>query len=1437
MLKKLQKILLSIPMISVAGFATFYLVFGFLAVPAIMKWQAEKQAQAQLGHNLQIGVIRFNPLVLRAELDDLTLADANGKVMLGFKQLLLDFELRSVIEGAWTFSSLILDAPFFRIDVNQSGKHNFDTLFQRLSSGDPQAKSGSLPRVVIGKLALTNGWVEYSDRGLAEPLVTRVEPININVAHLSTLPEELAEFQMSARSLGGESLNLSGQIGLNPFASKGQVALQALNIETLARGFSRQIAVDKPHGKMSLNAGFDLAVDDKRELSGLVQSIELSLDALSVHAPGQSLPLATLKAAKLEKGRVNLGSHEVNFSALTLNNGSASLMVDAQGHADWSRIIRTLPTSPQVPPAPATSRWQVAIEKIRLSDIAFQFNDLAMGRRASAAAISADLSLLANISPEGTQLTFNESKATASKIQLDQGHDFLTLPDLLIDTGAVIVDSTQAGLKLSAVASHVAADKGFTAKLGDASFDLQKPRLATSRIELATGKTSISGKIEQPRLTSSGLRMQAPGLTTQLGDVAMQGEQISMQQDSGQLELGLKNLHATLAGLKLTQDTATASIDKLTLKSEKLSISQRTSGLNIRAEKPDLYMAALAANRGSDGIEIASTALGGDAIVMEQSGNKIRFIGDSMLARMTRIAAQHEKDHLSLQDASAQLRAVTASVSAKSSDSDVQIDEGKLSLLSLGIVAQGAASEVARLATGSVSLDSLKVALPDGPVQLTGNGISAALTNVLLLDPADKNELLRVGNMTLAGGAIQLPERVASAQKLTMAKGDAHAWLDKKGGLNLLALFDSKPEAPQTATAPAPAAPLRVSLVSAQLDDFSVDFEDRRESPPLAVALNAIHAQISGLDTGSTTPMRVDLQTKLASGGQAQASGTVRADTGASNLTVQLSGIALAPMQPYLSKFANLRLASGTATTAGQLQYAGASQSDSGLTYTGSLSVNEFLLEELESKRHFLSWTSIASDDVKLTLAPNKLDIGELRVGRPSGRLVIAKDQSVNWTDVLKKRVSDKSPANVKAPTAPGQPDDSGEVTFPVTIARVRISDGMLDFADLSLRPPFGARMHELKGVVTELGTDADASAKVQLDARVDKFGSAKIRGQVSLLHPEKLTDIGLEFRNLEMTSLSPYVAKFAGYSIASGRLALDLQYKVRDGKLLGQNKIVLKQVELGERVDSPGALDLPLELALAVLKDADGVIDIGLPVSGDLNDPQFDYGAVIGKAVGKLLGDIVTAPFRALAALFGSGAQQKLDAIDFEPGYAVIAPPEREKLVAVAKALKQRPNLKLLVPPTYAVQSDTAVLKSILVRTDILQRMGITLAPGEDPGPVDSANPRVCGAVEQAFVQRYAPEVLAELKRRALVRTEGAPTEKLPPAFYQGLIDRLIKEEPAPEILLTRLATERAEAIVRELITAGGAPGARISLGEPFNTSEARDNAVTLHLQLEVAK
>ena len=357
------------------------------------------------------------------------------------------------------------------------------------------------------------------------------------------------------------------------------------------------------------------------------------------------------------------------------------------------------------------------------------------------------------------------------------------------------------------------------------------------------------------------------------------------------------------------------------------------------------------------------------------------------------------------------------------------------------------------------------------------------------------------------------------------------------------------------------------------------------------------------------------------------------------------------PAQPFIGKYAALDLVSGRVSAAGKLRH-----DARGSSYKGSFGVSELRLNEAGSDKVFLAWKYLGSKQLEAT--PQKLQVGELMLDGLDTQLLIARDKSTNFQRILRKAdaqppaapeaKADAAAPPAVAPATEGSPrgvptSAPAAPAFLVNIDRLRFRDGELEFADESLLFPFGTRIHKLRGSIAGLSSRPGAAGQLELDGQVDDYGLARAVGQVDPFDPTGFTEIRLNFRNLEMTRLTPYSATFAGRRIDSGKLSLDLEYNIRKRQLDSKNQVVIDKLVLGERVQSPTAKDLPLDLAIALLEDSDGRIDLGLPITGSLDDPQFSYGALVWKVIGNVLTKIVTAPFRALGALFGGG-DEKLD-------------------------------------------------------------------------------------------------------------------------------------------------------------------------------------------------
>ena len=356
------------------------------------------------------------------------------------------------------------------------------------------------------------------------------------------------------------------------------------------------------------------------------------------------------------------------------------------------------------------------------------------------------------------------------------------------------------------------------------------------------------------------------------------------------------------------------------------------------------------------------------------------------------------------------------------------------------------------------------------------------------------------------------------------------------------------------------------------------------------------------------------------------------------------------------------------------------------------------------------------------------------------------------------------------------------------------------------------------------------------------EFGLARVDGTLKPFQPKGFTDIGVVFRNVEMSPLSPYSATFAGRKIATGRLALDLRYKIENSKLAGDNKVVMERFTLGERVEAPGALNLPFDLAIALLTDSDGRINVAVPVTGNVDDPQFSYSHLIWQAIATVIKNIVTAPFRALAALFG-GSAENLDNIAFDPGRATMQPPEREKLKRVADALGKRPQLRLVVEGQVG-EADLAALRERDVANAIAVKLGHKPAAGALPEPVNPLDAKSQRAMEALFTERNSGEALAKFVAET-EKARGKPVSRVNPAlafvgrasadvaFYEVLLKRLNETARIPDTAPAQLAEARARAVAEYLVQNLSIPAARV---EPKSVSTP-DGSERVKLEFDVLR
>jgi hypothetical protein len=730
----------------------------------------------------------------------------------------------------------------------------------------------------------------------------------------------------------------------------------------------------------------------------------------------------------------------------------------------------------------------------------------------------------------------------------------------------------------------------------------------------------------------------------------------------------------------------------------------------------------------------------------------------------------------------------------------------------------------------NVGVGEIKVALKaqveaGGQTQAVVNDIGVDLSDFRATMRGDPEPELQIQRFGLEGGAYDLQRNDFTMETVSFESGAVDLKRMPGGAINLALMFAPPQKgaiAREKEDAAAEGYPFQFLAKSVDLSGFQVKLSDLTAEPETPI-LNLEDMAVALTNVDGKSPMTFEAGFEVREGGRIMAKGTVDPSGPSVESEVEVAAFGLTALQPYVSQAATIDIQSGTFSTRGKLRH-GVKTADARTEYKGGFKLDNLRVTEKGGNEPLVGWKSVHTDRLTLQLEPNRFDIGDLKVLNLIGKFIIEKDHSINVTNVIK---SDPTAKAAEAAPEKSSPDSANDA-FPYRVGRIFFSDGEVEFADLSLFTPFGTKIQQLNGVVADVSSAKHTRAQIKLDGSVDRYGTANIDGEFDASDPKTFTDIGVVFSNLEMSRLTPYSGTFAGRKIDSGKLSLDLKYKIDKHQLKGDNQFVVERLTLGEKVQSPDAVSLPLDLAVALLEDADGVINLGLPVSGSLDSPKFSYGALIWKAFVNLLTKIVTSPFRALASLVPGGEEETFNTVAFAAGRPDIPPPEKEKLGKLAGALKERPQLRLDVQGRYHPETDRAELKLAGVQRALASRLDQDPATAADYGAVDFSSPETGQAIELMFSERFGADTLMTLKADQKAAVEKAkkdvvaakPTgdtaaavEEDPERFLKDLFLRLVEAETVDEAALVKLADVRAQRIVAELIDVGQLPAERIKV------------------------
>ncbi|MCK8656656.1 DUF748 domain-containing protein [Pseudomonas umsongensis] len=585
--------------------------------------------------------------------------------------------------------------------------------------------------------------------------------------------------------------------------------------------------------------------------------------------------------------------------------------------------------------------------------------------------------------------------------------------------------------------------------------------------------------------------------------------------------------------------------------------------------------------------------------------------------------------------------------------------------------------------------------------ELLLNNLSVSVAPFAIKAP-DGRPLAKLERLDISETTVDLAKQQVVVGKIRSHKLETWAALEADGQLDWQKLFASQPskpaakanaEPPSTPAAadspkPEPAVPSKpwqVLLTDVQLRDYKVHLADRKAQPPVEVELSPLNLDLQKFDSLNGSPFTLKLDTGVGKQGKLTADGEVNLAPVSARLNVQTKDIDLRVAQSYISPFIRLELRSGMLGS--DLAVNLKSTEPLALSVTGRAQVDQLHTLDTLKTRDFLKWQQLVVEGLNYQHG-DSLSIDKINLLQPYARFMINDDRTTNIDDLLIPQ-----PPDAGAKPAASKPAASKDKPLGIHIGGIAINDGSANFADFSLTPNFATAIQQLNGSIGTIDSRQAKPASVDIKGKVDRYAPVTIKGAVNPFDPMASLDIATSFKRVELTTLTPYSGKFAGYRIRKGRLNLELHYVIVKGQLKAENKVVVEQLQLGEKVDSPDAVSLPLKLAIALLKDVDGKISIELPVSGDLNNPQFSVMPIVWQTLRNLIVKAAAAPFKLIGGLVSGGGSQDLGTVSFAPGSSDLSKDAEAALVKLSQALKERPALRLEIEGTAAKSSDGPLL------------------------------------------------------------------------------------------------------------------------------------------------
>ena len=607
------------------------------------------------------------------------------------------------------------------------------------------------------------------------------------------------------------------------------------------------------------------------------------------------------------------------------------------------------------------------------------------------------------------------------------------------------------------------------------------------------------------------------------------------------------------------------------------------------------------------------------------------------------------------------------------------------------------------------------------------SGLSLLLSALRLKRPEENAEFLKIPNLSIKETELNLTKKEMKVGLFSTQKGDVLIKRLKNGEIDALKLTPPPPvsnepreEIKSIEKPKEQEKPWLILLKQISVDNYKIVVEDQAPSEPVNLIVQNLKLRGEAISTAKNSKGNLTLSLLLNEKGTVSTTGTFGIDPLIADFKIELKGIEIAPLQSYFTDKVNITVTEGAISTAGNLSLDGTDKKEFKTTYKGEASLTNLSSLDKGNAEDLLKWESLSFSDLNVGVTPLSIDIKGVSLTNFYTRVLITPEGKINLQEIMKT----EEPKKAATPPLPqqekgGVASREKESSKNIKIGEVTLQGGRIELSDKSVKPEFSMSLSEVGGRISGLSAEENSTADVELRAKLNDYAPLEITGKINPLRDDLFIDLKASIKDLDLSPATPYSGKFVGYTIEKGKLSFDLKYLIVKRKLDSQNHIFFDQFTFGEKVESPQATKLPVKLAVALLKNRNGEIKLDLPVTGSLDDPKFSVWGVILKILVNLISKAATAPFSLLGAAFGGG--EELSFVEFDYGVTAITEPSAKKLQTIAKALQDRPSLKMDIEGHVDMERDREGLKQFLLNRKVkTQKLNEMVKKGQPAIPVD---------------------------------------------------------------------------------------------------------------------